>query len=167
MRGPDHASSMSDSVWKPDVTVAAIVERDGHFLFVEERVRGELVLNQPAGHLESGESLLAATIRETLEETGWQVEPTGLVGLYQWTSPRDGMTFLRVAVAARPLAHDATRSLDDGIERAVWLAPDALDSHPVPRRSPLVGHCLRDYLARGCAPLDRLGLIDVHGLRIA
>lgn len=157
---------MSEATWKPDVTVAAIVERDGRFLFVEERVRGALVLNQPAGHLETGESILAATVRETLEETAWQVEPIGLVGLYQWTSPRDGMTFLRVALAARPIAHDAARTLDEGIERAVWLPADALATHPVPSRSPLVQHCLRDFLSRGAAPLDHLSLIDAHGLRI-
>lgn len=157
---------MSATTWKPDVTVAALVERDGCFLFVEEWVRGALVLNQPAGHLEDGESLLAATVRETLEETAWQIEPIGLVGVYQWTSPHDGMSFLRVALAARPIAHHNGRALDEGIERAVWLSAEALAAHPVPSRSPLVRHCLHDYIERGVAPLDRLNLVDGHGLRI-
>ena len=150
--------------WKPDVTVAAVVERDGRFLFVEERVRGALVLNQPAGHLEAGESLVAAMVRETLEETAWQVEATGLVGVYQWTSPIDGASFLRIAIAARPLVEVAERALDHGIERAVWLAPDALAAHPVPARSPLVQRCLLDYLARGAVPLEHLSLVSAAGL---
>lgn len=165
MGDPFRAVSMSATTWKPDVTVAAIVERDGRFLFVEERVRGALVLNQPAGHLEDGESILAATVRETLEETAWLVEPVGLVGLYQWTSPVDGMTFLRVALAARALAHHHERALDEGIERAVWIAADALDAHPVPSRSPLVRRCLHDYLRHGSTPLDRLQLVEAQGGR--
>ena len=154
------------TIWKPDVTVAAVVERDGRFLFVEERVRGALVLNQPAGHLEPDESLIAATIRETLEETMWQVEPIGVVGVYQWTSPLDGASFLRIAIAARPMAEHADRGLDEGIERAVWIARDAFDAHPVPARSPLVRRCLIDYLEHGVMPLGRLNLIDVHGVKV-
>jgi 8-oxo-dGTP pyrophosphatase MutT (NUDIX family) len=157
---------MSEVVWKPDVTVAAVVEREGRFLFVEERVRGALVLNQPAGHLEADESLVAATIRETLEETAWEIEPTGLVGVYQWTSP-DGLGFLRVALAARALREHAGQALDQGIERAVWLSPEALDAHPVPGRSPLVRRCVHDFLTQGCVPLSRLNLIGPDGLRIA
>jgi len=152
------------AIWKPDVTVATVVERDGCFLFVEERVRGELVLNQPAGHLEAGESLIAAAIRETLEETAWHVEPIGLIGVYQWTSPSDGASFLRVAIAARPLSEVAQRALDFGIERAVWIAPDALAAHPVPARSPLVQRCLFDFLAHGTVPVEHLRLVETLGL---
>ncbi len=154
------------SIWKPDVTVAAVVERDGCFLFVEERVRGALVLNQPAGHLDAGETLVAATLRETLEETRWQVEALGLIGVYQWTSPLDGMSFLRVAIAAKPLAEQLDRTLDDGIERAVWIAPDQFDAHPIPARSPLVRRCLMDFLAHGVVPLSRLNTIDLHGMKV-
>lgn len=143
-------------IWKPDVTVAAIVEQDGRFLFIEERVRGRLVLNQPAGHLEQGESLVDALVRETLEESGWQVEPTGLVGIYLWTSPVDGVSFMRVTLAATPLRHEADRPLDTGIERALWLRPDELAAHPVPHRSPMIAHSLRDYLAHGAGSMDRL-----------
>lgn len=148
---------MQEAVWKPDVTVAAVVERDGRYLFIEERVRGELLLNQPAGHLEPDESLLAAVRRETLEESAWEIEPTGLVGIYQWTSPRTGMAFLRFAFAARPLAHHHDRALDIGIERALWLSADELARHPVPARSPLVAQCLADHRAGShhCASLLR------------
>jgi len=152
--------------WKPDVTVAAIVEHDGRFLFIEERVRGALVLNQPAGHLDAGESLITATVRETLEETRWQVEPIGLVGVYLWTSPLDGMSFLRVAIAAKPLTELLDRTLDDGIERAIWMAPDRFDAHPIPARSPLVRRCLMDFIAHGVVPLSRLNAIDLHGVKV-
>lgn len=157
MPGLSKSEPMSErQIWKPDVTVAAIVERDGRFLFIEERVRGQLVLNQPAGHLERGESLVEALVRETLEESGWRVAPTGLVGIYLWTSPVDGVSFMRVTLAATPLGHDAGRALDQGIERALWLGPDELAAHPVPHRSPMVAHSLRDYLANGAGPMDRL-----------
>lgn len=132
-------------VWHPDVTVAAVVERDGCFLFVEEHVRGELVLNQPAGHLEPGESLLDAVRRETLEETAWEIEPAGLIGIYQWTSPTDGTTFLRFAFAAHAIRLHS-RSLDHGIERAVWLSASELTTYKVPSRSPLVKLCVQDFL---------------------
>ena len=109
----------ADAIWRPDVTVATIVARDGRFLVVEENVRGELLLNQPAGHLEPNESLLTAARRETLEETGWSVELEHLVGVYQWRS-ESGDHFLRFTFAARALHHDAQQPLDDGIVRAVW-----------------------------------------------
>lgn len=143
-------------IWKPDVTVAAIVEHEGRFLFIEERVRGRLVLNQPAGHLEAGESLIDALVRETLEESGWQVAPSGLVGIYLWTSPVDGVSFMRVTLAATPVRHEPARTLDQGIERALWLGPDELAAYPVPHRSPMVLHSLRDYLSNGAGPMDRL-----------
>ena len=138
---------MQESVWKPDVTVAAVVERDGRYLFIEERVRGELLLNQPAGHLEAGESLLEAVCRETLEESAWEIEPTALVGVYQWTSPESGVAFLRFAFAARALHHHPQRALDQGIERALWLTASELARHPVPMRSPLVAQCVADHAA--------------------
>src|ERR1700686_411100 len=97
-------------VWKPDVTVAAVIERSGRFLLVEERIRGRLVLNQPAGHLEDGEELLDAVIRETLEETAWQFTPEGLLGIYQWRSPR-GHTTLRFAFTGSVQGSDADRPL--------------------------------------------------------
>lgn len=149
------------SIWRPDVTVAAVVERDGRFLFVEERVRGQLVLNQPAGHVESGESLIEAVCRETLEESAWEVEPVALVGIYQWTSPHDGIGFMRFAFAARAVrAHE--RALDSGIERALWLSAAELATHAVPARSPLVGRCVDDYLAGQRHSFDLLRNLDTH-----
>ena len=147
------------SIWRPDVTVAAVVERDGRFLFVEERVRGNLVLNQPAGHLESGETLMAAVCRETLEESAWEIEATHLVGVYQWTSPVDGVGFMRFAFAARPV-REHQRRLDEGIERAVWLSAAELAGHPVPARSPLVAQCLHDYLDGRRHSFDLLRHLD-------
>ncbi len=154
--------NMTDpSVWRPDVTVAAVVERDGRFLFVEERVRGQLVLNQPAGHLEAGESLLEAVCRETLEESAWEIEATELVGIYQWTSPTDGVGFMRFAFAARALrAHD--RALDTGIERALWLTAEELAAHAVPARSPLVARCVDDFIAGQRHSFELLRNLDAH-----
>jgi 8-oxo-dGTP pyrophosphatase MutT (NUDIX family) len=140
----------------PVVTVATVVERDGRFLFVEERIRGVLVLNQPAGHLDPGEDLADAAARETLEETGWQVEPTALVAVHQWRSPAEGTEFVRFCFAARPLAHDPARRLDAGIERALWLRRDEAAGHATPLRSPLVLRAVDDYLAGDRWPLALL-----------
>jgi len=132
---------------RPAVTVATIVERDGAFLLVEEETRFGRRLNQPAGHLESGESLPAAAVRETLEETAWQVEPTALVGVYRWEAPHDAATFVRFAFAAEPRAHDPARALDAGIVRALWLSYDDIVARRAEHRSPLVLRCLDDYRA--------------------
>ena len=142
--------------WQPDVTVATIVVRDGRLLVVEEKVHGVLVINQPAGHLEPDESLLAAARRETLEETGWDVEPTAFVGAYQWKSPVDGRHFLRMAFAATPLRHHVDRPLDEGIVRALWLEPDELRACTDRHRSPLVWRVVEDYLGGRRHPLDAL-----------
>lgn len=141
---------------RPVVTVATVVERDGRFLFVEERIRGVLVINQPAGHLDPGEDLADAAARETLEETGWQVEPTALVAVHQWRSPAEGSEFVRFCFAARPLSHDPARALDAGIERAVWLSREEAERHAAPVRSPLVLRALDDYLGGARWPLDLL-----------
>jgi 8-oxo-dGTP pyrophosphatase MutT (NUDIX family) len=142
--------------WQPDVTVATVVVRDGRLLVVEEHVRGELVINQPAGHLEPDESLLAAACRETLEETGWEVELTAFIGAYQWTSPADGRQFLRMAFAAEPRLHHPDRALDDGIVRALWLDPGELQACAGRHRSPLVWRVVEDYLAGRRFPLQAL-----------
>jgi 8-oxo-dGTP pyrophosphatase MutT (NUDIX family) len=142
--------------WQPDVTVATVVVRDGRLLVVEEHVRGELVINQPAGHLEPDESLLAAALRETLEETGWDVELTAFIGAYQWTSPVDGRHFLRMAFAAEPRVHHPDRPLDDGIVRALWLDPGELRACADRHRSPLVWRVVEDYLAGRRFPLQAL-----------
>jgi len=140
--------------WKPHVTVAAVLERDGRFLFVEERVRGHVVINQPAGHLDEGESLLEAVRRETLEETGWRMEPTALVGLYQYRGRESGTTFLRVCFAGRLLEEDPDRELDAGILRTLWLEPGELERLNGRLRSPMVKRCLTDYLEGERHPLE-------------
>jgi 8-oxo-dGTP pyrophosphatase MutT (NUDIX family) len=141
-----------DRIFRPDVTVAVVVPRDGRLLLVEERVRGRLVLNQPAGHLEPGESLLDAARRETREETGWEVELTALIGLYRWAAP-DGSEFVRVAFAAEPLRHHAGQPLDAGIERTLWLTPSELHAATGRLRSPLVTAVVDDWTAGARLPL--------------
>ena len=132
---------------RPTVTVATIVERDGRFLVVEEETRTGMRLNQPAGHLEVGESLPAAAIRETLEETGWHVVPTALVGVYRWQTPDNQSTFVRFTFAADARRHDPARPLDDGIARAMWLTYEDLAAQKPRHRSPLVLRCVDDYRA--------------------
>jgi ADP-ribose pyrophosphatase YjhB (NUDIX family) len=143
-------------IWTPRVTVAAIVEQGGRFLLVEELAEGRLVLNQPAGHLEHGESLIEACRRETLEETGWQVEPDAVVGLYRRIEPTTGITTLRVCFSARALAHDPARPLDEGIERALGLTREELLADVSRHRTELVLRCVDDYLAGARHPLALL-----------
>ncbi|MBP6798832.1 MAG: NUDIX hydrolase [Luteimonas sp.] len=139
--------------WQPDVTVATVVVADGRLLCVEERANGRLVLNQPAGHLEPDESLLDAALRETLEETGWEVRLTAFVGAYQWRAAETGRHYLRFAFAAEPVAHDPARPLDEGIVRALWMAPSELRAAADRHRSPLVWQAVADYLAGSRHPL--------------
>ena len=141
--------------WQPDVTVATVVVRDGRLLMVEERAHGKLVFNQPAGHLEPDESLSEAALRETREETGWDVKLTAFIGAYQWKAETD-RHYLRFAFAAEPLAHDATRALDDGIVQALWMTPAELQDQQARHRSPLVWQAVADYLAGRRSPLSML-----------
>lgn len=141
--------------WQPDVTVATVVVRDGKLLMVEEHAQGRQVFNQPAGHLEPDESLLDAARRETLEETGWQVEPTAFIGAYQWKA-ETGRHYLRFAFAAEAVRHDPARALDDGIIQALWLTPAELQQHADRHRSPLVWQVVQDYLAGRRSPLSML-----------
>ena len=141
-------------VWKPDVTVAAVAERDGRFLFVEERASGRIVLNQPAGHVEDGETFEAAVVRETLEETAWRFRPTAIVGVYVWRPLHQSRTFLRVAFTGELGEHDPARTLDHGILRVRWLTRGELDAPRLRLRSPLVSQCVDDYLAGTRYPLS-------------
>ncbi|KMM76582.1 NUDIX hydrolase [Xanthomonas sp. LMG 8992] len=141
--------------WQPDVTVATVVVRDGRLLQVEEAIAGALVLNQPAGHLEPDERLIEAAVRETLEETGWQVQPTAFIGAYQWKADT-GRHYLRFAFAADPVAHDPQRPLDTGIVRALWMTPAELEAAAPRWRSPLVWQVVADFLAGRRYPLDML-----------
>ncbi|MBS1157154.1 MAG: hydrolase [Proteobacteria bacterium] len=142
-------------MWKPNTTVAALIERSGRFLLVEERIDGELKLNQPAGHVDQGESIEYACVREGLEETGYHIRPTALVGVYQWTPPeRAHMTYLRFAFAAEVIGEEAGYQLDAGIERPVWLTYEEIVARRDQHRSPLLLACIDDYLAGRRFPLD-------------
>jgi len=140
--------------WLPHVVVAAIVERDGKFLLVEEHTAEGLRLNQPAGHWERGETLTDAVRREALEETAHHVEPRALLGCYTTHYPQRDITYLRFAYICEAVGFDADRVLDTGIVRAVWLTPDELAASSVPHRSPLVLRCMQDYLTGRRFPLD-------------
>jgi len=141
---------------RPVVTVAAIIVHNGAFLLVEEETRAGVRLNQPAGHLEAGETLVDAAVRETLEETGYRVMPTALVGIYRWQSPESAATFIRFAFAGDVVLHDPARTLDDGILRALWLPYAELVARRATHRSPLVLRCVDDYRAGSRRPLDHI-----------
>lgn len=146
----------------PRVTVAAIVERDGAFLLVEEWAGDALVWNQPAGHLDADESLVAAAIRETREETGYRFVPEALVGVYLWRHPADGLTFLRVAFTGR-VEGEPCRELDPDIVRAHWRTREELAAAGAPLRSPLVLRCVDDFLAGRRMPLDAIATLGIPG----
>lgn len=142
---------------RPRVTVAAVAERDGKFLMVRERsLSGDLVINQPAGHLELGETLIEAVIRETREETGWRFIPQAFVGVYQWRNAAEMKSFVRFAVCGSVTYRDAEPMLDEGIEEVVWLTPDDISAHAARLRSPLVLRGIRDYLDGERFPLSLL-----------
>ncbi|KAF0811871.1 Phosphatase NudJ [Andreprevotia sp. IGB-42] len=149
-------------MWKPNATVAAVIARGDTFLLVEERILGERKLNQPAGHIDAGESIIEACVRETLEETAYHAVPTALVGIYQWSPPeRPELTYLRFAFAAELTGFDDTAMLDDGIEAAVWLTRDQIVARSAEHRSPLLLACIDDYLAGKRYPLALLRDFDV------
>lgn len=140
-------------VWKPNVTVAAVAERDGRFLVIEEDTTHGRLYNQPAGHLEPGESLVEAVAREALEESAYTFKPTALLGVYQYHHQGDGVTYIRFAFTGEITAHDASRALDHGIVRAAWLTPEEIRREANRHRSPLVMRCVDDYLAGRRYPL--------------
>ena len=160
--------------WKPNVTVAAIVEQAGRYLLVEERTKDGLLLNNPAGHLEPHESLTDACARETLEETAHAFTPTALVGVYLARQSRrgqrdaaeddaaDGVTYLRFAFAGTLGRCDPTRRLDDGIVRTLWLTPGEIRDSAARHRSPLLLRCVEDHAAGVRHPL---ALLHAQGLR--
>ena len=144
MRGMNHPR------WKPSVTVAAVMERDGRYLLVEEHTAHGLRWNTPAGHLEPGESPQQGAVREALEETGYAFTPTALLGVYMAASPDaqgQPTTWLRFAYCGTAGACDETRPLDSGIVRAVWLTPAEIEATRALHRSPLVWRCVQDHMA--------------------
>ena len=144
--------------WKPSVTVAAIIERDGRYLLVEEHTPEGLRLNNPAGHLDPGESPVQGVAREALEETAHTFTPTALVGVYlsrvQRESTGEDITYLRFAYCGELGAFDAQRPLDTGIVRTLWMTPDELRASAERHRSPLVLRCIEDHLAGQRHPLN-------------
>jgi 8-oxo-dGTP pyrophosphatase MutT (NUDIX family) len=146
--------------WRPDLTVATIVQRDDRFLVVEERIATQLVFNQPAGHVEDGESIIEAAIRETLEETAWRFRPSHLVGTYLWRNPANGRSTLRFAIAGEVESHDPARRLDHGILRTHWLSRGELAAAGDRLRSPLVLQCIDDHLAGRRFELSAMQFID-------
>lgn len=133
-------------VWTPHVTVAAVIENDGRFLIVEELIGEKLVFNQPAGHLEAGESLIEAVKREVLEETDYHITPTAIIGIYRWINPQNSTTYLRIAFTGFCTGHDYSRPLDPEIQHVHWLTLHDLELRQNQLRSPLVLACIKDYL---------------------
>lgn len=146
--------------WKPSVTVAAIIERDGRYLLVEEETPEGLCLNNPAGHLDRGESLLQGVAREALEETARRFEPSALLGVYMSRFQRPGLqqdiTYLRFAFCGTVGEAQAGRALDAGIVRTLWLTPDEIRASRTRHRSPLLLRCVEDHLAGRRYPLESL-----------
>ncbi len=144
--------------WKPSVTVAAVIEREGRFLLVEEQTPEGLRLNNPAGHLDPGESPAEGCAREALEETAHRFTPTALVGIYlsrlQRASTGEDVTYLRLAFCGELGAQEIGRALDTGIVRTVWMTPDEVRASTPRHRSPLVLRCMEDYLAGRRLPLE-------------
>jgi ADP-ribose pyrophosphatase YjhB (NUDIX family) len=145
--------------WTPHVTVAAIAERQGALLLVEEAIQGRLVLNQPAGHWEEDESLTDAVQREVLEETGYAFVPEALIGIYRWDVPDRDLTYLRFVFAGRVGPVPVRETLDHNILRALWLSPEELQTEHARLRSPMVLRCVQDYLAGRRFPLEILSEI--------
>lgn len=148
--------------WNPEVTVAAVVEHEGRFLVVEELIAGKQVFNQPAGHLEDGESLVDAVIRETREETAWRLQPQALVGIYLWRSPDNGRSFLRFTFCGFVHDHDPAQPLDRGIQRALWLSREQLLAQSARLRSPMVMRSIDDYLQGRRLPLDTVASLSLQ-----
>ncbi|MCL2830502.1 MAG: NUDIX hydrolase [Betaproteobacteria bacterium] len=143
-------------IWKPNVTVAAVIEREGRFLLVEEETEEGIRYNQPAGHLEPGESLIDAVVRETLEESAWRFIPEYLVGIYHWRDAPQEITWLRFAFGGRLDGHEAGRALDAGIIAAHWLDPKEIAALAPRHRSPMVPRVISDWQAGRRYPLDLL-----------
>ncbi len=141
-------------MWKPHATVACVIEQDGKFLFVEEMSHGIRVINQPAGHLEDGEAIIAGALREVIEETAWHVEITAFIGFYVYRPPQNESTYHRYCFAAKPINKIENQALDSDIIQTHWLSYDEMLSEAYNLRSPLVRTAVEDYIAGKRYPLD-------------
>ena len=140
--------------WPPHITVACIIEKDGKFLMIEEISNGKEVYNQPAGHLDPNETLEAAAIRETYEESGWHVKPTHVLGISKYVSEHNGTIYYRHSFIAEAIERDNAATLDEGIIQALWLSYDELKAQPDKLRSPLVLKNIEQYLSGQKYPLS-------------
>lgn len=148
----------------PALTVAAIIEKDGRFLVVEELAHGRRVFNQPAGHVEPGESLVEAAIRETLEETGWRFKPLAVAGIYFWRRPGQSRGYLRTAFVGHATRREPGRRLDAGILRTLWLTRAELLNRSARLRSPMVMRGIDDYLRGSRHVIASISNLDATGL---
>lgn len=144
----------TETSWPPHITVACVIEKDGKFLMVEETSGGKLVYNQPAGHLDPNETLLEAAVRETLEETGWHIKLTAVLGISRYTAQHSNIIYYRTTFIAQAIQHDASIVLDQGIEQALWLDLETLKKYPDKLRSPLVVKNIEQYLSGQSFPLS-------------
>ena len=149
-----------DKRWRPSVTVAAVIERDGRFLMIEEETSEGVRINNPAGHLDPGETPAEGCAREALEETAWVFRPTQLLGVYisrfQRSTTGEDITYLRFAFTGELGEHVPGRALDHGILRTLWMTPEELRATADRHRSPLVLRCIEDYLAGIRYPLEAI-----------
>ncbi len=145
---------MKKAQFKPNTTVAAIVEQNGKFLLVEEETNRGNRFNQPAGHLEDGETLIQAVIRETMEEAAYEFTPEALLGVYHWKHPLNNTTYLRFAFIGKVGLHYPMQELDEGIVQTVWMDIDEIRDKKNLMRSPQVLTCFEDYLAGKRYPME-------------
>jgi len=143
-------------VWKPHVTVAAVIEEQGKFLLVEEETSNGLAFNQPAGHLEPGEEIINAIKREVNEETAWQFEPEYIIAIQLWRKTSEFPSFIRVCFAGKVHSHNKEQTLDEGIVATHWLTPKEIAAKKSQLRSPLVLTSIDEYLRGECYPLTLL-----------
>ena len=145
--------------WYPHATVATVVEKNGRFLMVEEQADDGVVFNQPAGHLEAGESLIEAAERETLEETGWEVRVVDFLGLYHYTSPANQVCYIRSCFIAAAVRRHESWQLDAEIVQAHWLTFEEIRRLGVRLRSPVVLQVVKDYLKGTTYPISLITTI--------
>lgn len=158
----DSSGILADMARNPDITVAAVTENDGRFLVVEERINRRLVFNQPAGHVEHGETLIDAVVREVREETAWGFVPQALLGVYVWLNPASGRSYMRFAFTGSVKDHDAQQPLDRGIVTTHWLSREDLREREPRLRSPLVLRCIEDYLGGIRRPLELVAALTLQ-----